>query len=164
MRCSHARFPELGTPTFLQSRAEERGIWLQCALGASELDEALDLLQDVYWLDHVPRDEIRNAVLSSTAMVAARDAAGHIVAFARAHSDRKCAWIYDVVVAPNLRGAHVGSAVMDVLLDHPALRNVRHVRLTTRDAMTFYRRLGFRDLAEVPRFPWTSTDMIRFGV
>jgi hypothetical protein len=43
------------------------------------------------------------------------------------------------------------------------VRHVRHVRLTTRDAMPFYRRLGFRDLAEAPRYAWTSTEMIRAG-
>ena len=50
---------------------------------------------------------------------------------------------------------------MKVLLDHPAVRNVRNVRLTTRDAMTFYRRLGFVLLEEAPRHPWPSIEMIR---
>jgi ribosomal protein S18 acetylase RimI-like enzyme len=97
-------------------------------------------------------------------VVAARDASGRVAAFARAVSDGKCAWIYDVIVADGLRGSQLGSAIMEVLLDHPSVRHVRHVRLTTRDAMPFYRRLGFRDLAEAPRYPWTSTEMIRPGI
>jgi ribosomal protein S18 acetylase RimI-like enzyme len=40
------------------------------------------------------------------------------------------------------------------------MRGVCHVRLSTRDAMAFYRRLGFCELAEAPRYPWTSTEMI----
>jgi ribosomal protein S18 acetylase RimI-like enzyme len=161
-----ARFPELGTPTFLRPRADldERGLRLQCGLADHELDDVLDLLCGLYWLSDVPRGDIRAAVLSSTAIVAARDpGSNRIAAFARAVSDGKCAWIYDVVVADHLRGSHVGSAIMEVLLDHPSVRHVRHVRLTTRDAMPFYRRLGFRDLAEAPRYAWTSTEMIRAG-
>jgi ribosomal protein S18 acetylase RimI-like enzyme len=160
-----ARFPELGAPSFLRPSAEldDRGFRLQCGLAHDEREEVLDLLQNLYWLVDVPRDEIRAAVVTSTALVAARDADGRVVAFARAVSDGKCAWIYDVVVAAHVRGSHVGSAVMTVLLDHPLVRGVRHVRLTTRDAMPFYRRLGFRELAEAPRYAWTSTEMIRSG-
>jgi ribosomal protein S18 acetylase RimI-like enzyme len=158
-----ARFPELGTPSFLAPSTElhAKGVRLQCALDAAVLEEVLDLLQSTYWLCDLPRAQIRAAVIASTAVVAARDARGQLVAFARALSDGKCAWIYDVVVIPQLRGSHVGSAGMHVLLDHPAVRHARHVRLTTRDAMSFYRRLGFVDLAEAPRYAWTSTEMIR---
>ena len=63
--------------------------------------------------------------------------------------------------AERLRGAQVGSALMRVLLDHPALRGAAHVRLSTKDAMTFYRRLGFSNLEDAPRYPWTSTEMIK---
>jgi ribosomal protein S18 acetylase RimI-like enzyme len=158
-----ARFPELGTPAFLRPRADlyAGGLRLQCGVAEGELEDAIDLLDGLYWLGGVSRDEIRASVLASSAVIAARDGNRGFVAFARAVSDGKCAWIYDVIVARHLRGSHVGSAVMEVLLDHPAVRGARHVRLTTRDAMPFYRRLGFCDLAEAPRHPWTSTEMIR---
>lgn len=158
-----ARYPELGTPGFLLPRPElaGAGISLVCALAEGELEGAVDLLKSTYWLEDLARSQIEAAVTSSTAIVAARDRSGHVVAFARAVSDGKCAWIYDVVVTPELRNGFVGSAVMEVLLDHPAVRNARHVRLTTRDAMPFYRRLGFVELAEAPRYAWTSTEMIR---
>ena len=50
---------------------------------------------------------------------------------------------------------------MRLLLDHPAVRSVRHVRLSTKDAMRFYQRLGFCDLEAAPRYPWRSTEMSR---
>jgi ribosomal protein S18 acetylase RimI-like enzyme len=159
-----ARSPDLDAPSFLRLDPDlhAKGVRLQCGLASAELDEVLDLLGGAYWLTGVPRPKLRDALRASTALVAARDANGRIVAFARAVSDdARCAWIYDVIVAAHLRGSRVGSAVMHVLLDHPAVRGVRHVRLTTRDAMEFYRRLGFSDLAEAPRHPWISTDMVR---
>ncbi|HSO33478.1 MAG TPA: GNAT family N-acetyltransferase, partial [Labilithrix sp.] len=158
-----ARFPELGTPAFLRlpEDVRPRDLTLLCAVDDEGIEEALPLLENLYWLADLGRPQIRAAARASTARVAARDGSGRIVAFARAVSDGKCAWIYDVAVAEHLRNARVGAALMGVLLDHPAVRGVRHVRLSTRDAMPFYRRLGFCNLEEAPRYAWTSTEMIR---
>lgn len=139
----------------------DRAIRLQCSVDDAEIEEALPLLEDLYWLVALTREEIRAAVRQSTARVAARDGTGRVVAFARAVSDGKCAWIYDVAVAAHLRNARLGAALMGVLLDHPMVRGVRHVRLSTKDAMPFYRRFGFCNLDEAPRHTWTSTEMIR---
>jgi GNAT superfamily N-acetyltransferase len=157
------RFPELKAPSFLRLPPDvrDRSLRLQCCVDEAEIEEALPLLESLYWLAHLSRDEIRVPLERSTARVAARDGRGNIVAFARAVSDGKCAWIYDVAVAEHLRGERLGAALMGVLLDHPGLRSVRHVRLSTRDAMPFYRRLGFSNLEEAPRYPWKSTEMIR---
>jgi predicted FMN-binding regulatory protein PaiB/ribosomal protein S18 acetylase RimI-like enzyme len=176
-----ARFPELGTPSFLRPSEElhAAGVRFQCAMEDDEIDEAVRLLEGMYWVTTFSRAELRAAIAASSAVVGGRDARGRLMAFARAVADTRCAWIYDVVVAEEHRGTRVGSAMMQVLLDHPSVRNVRHVRLTTRDAMSFYRRLGFCELAEArgaqrsepsargvgkeeaPRHPWPSVDMIR---
>ena len=158
-----ATFPDLGTPRFLRlpDDVHDRDLTLQCAVDAQGVEDALPLLEDLYWLASLGRDAIRAAALASTARVSARDGQGRIVAFARAVSDGKCSWIYDVAVAERRRNARLGAALMSLLLDHPAVRGARHVRLSTRDAMPFYRRLGFTDLDETPRYPWTSTEMIR---
>ena len=83
-------------------------------------------------------------------------------AFARAVSDGRAAWIYDVVVRSDLQKTGAGTAVMKLLLDHPAVRGCMYVRLSTRDAMEFYRRLGFLPTSEVKR-PWPIVDMIKPG-
>jgi nitroimidazol reductase NimA-like FMN-containing flavoprotein (pyridoxamine 5'-phosphate oxidase superfamily)/GNAT superfamily N-acetyltransferase len=151
------RFPELTPPFF-----EAEGVRLDCAVDDDELDEVFELVGGLYWLAGVPKDVVVASVRASQAVVTARDVrTGALVGFARAVSDRKVAWIYDVAVREGLRGSGTGTALMRLLLDHPAVRVARHVRLTTRDAMPFYRRLGFRDLDEAPRHPWPSTEMIR---
>ncbi|WP_437814160.1 GNAT family N-acetyltransferase [Sorangium sp. So ce1078] len=66
----------------------------------------------------------------------------------------------DVMVAPSLRGRGVGEAVVRLLLGHPpAVRGASHVHLGTQGARTFYARFGFRDPAELPPRPFTSTEM-----
>jgi nitroimidazol reductase NimA-like FMN-containing flavoprotein (pyridoxamine 5'-phosphate oxidase superfamily)/GNAT superfamily N-acetyltransferase len=146
-----ARFPELPAPSFL---ASDGGLRLLCDLEGDAIDEAVALLDGAYWLEGVARERVREAIAASTARVGARREDGRLVAFARATSDGRTAWIYDVVVDPSMRGSGVGTAVMRLLLDHPRVRPALRVRLATRDATTFYERLGFRALADAPRaFP-----------
>lgn len=158
-----AHAPELPCPGFLAVPERARGhvASMHAWLDDDELDEAVGLLEGQYWLVGISRDELRVSLAASTAVAAARDAAGRLVGFARAVSDGRRAWIYDVVTAPHVRGGGVGTAIMGLLLDHPAVRCARSVRLATRDAMPFYARLGFRELDAAPRHAWRSTEMIR---
>lgn len=155
-----ARFPELPRPSFLRV-PDGTNVRLSCTASGDDLEAAAALLEGAYWLGGFTRERIRTSLERSTALVCAHDDDGALVGFARAVSDGRTAWIYDVIVAERARDAMVGTVMMKLLLDHPALRGVRHVRLGTRDAMAFYRRFGFRDATEAPRFPWPTTEMIR---
>ena len=154
------RFADLPVPAFLRAPTGSN-VRLSCLTGARDFDDAARLLEGTYWQGGASRAEIRASLARSSAVVGARDADGALVAIARAVSDGKVAWIYDVLVSERSRAAGLGTAVMRLLLEHPSVRGARHVRLTTRDAMAFYRPLGFRELAESPRHPWPSIEMIR---
>jgi ribosomal protein S18 acetylase RimI-like enzyme len=104
-------------------------------------------------------DELVRAHLGSNAWVVLRAESGDVVASARAITDGvKHAWVYDVIVAPERRRSEVGTALMRLLLDHPAARGARFVHLGTKDAQRFYARLGFVESASIER-PYTSTSM-----
>jgi nitroimidazol reductase NimA-like FMN-containing flavoprotein (pyridoxamine 5'-phosphate oxidase superfamily)/N-acetylglutamate synthase-like GNAT family acetyltransferase len=152
--------PDTPAPAFL---AMPDGLSLACALGPSDAEAAAELLVDAYWNGGMTREDLVRAHLGSSAWVGARDASGKLVATARAISDRgKRAWIYDVMVAPALRGQGVGERVVRLLLDHPAVRGVRRAYLGTRDAQGFYARLGFGDRHELEtrQRPFTTTEMV----
>jgi predicted FMN-binding regulatory protein PaiB/GNAT superfamily N-acetyltransferase len=118
--------------------------WLWPQLVPAEVEAAVDLLQDQYWTRGVSRADLARAQLGASVWVGARDAAGHLIATARANSDgARHAYISDVAVAPHYRGRGLGKALMALLLEHPALRRVAMVRLATADAQTFYEQLGF---------------------
>lgn len=135
--------PEAATPDFL---AGPPGVRMVCALGPADVEEACDLLEGQYWHVGVSRDRIGRMQLGSTAWVGARDEAGRLVAMARAVSDAaRCAFLFDVVVAPAWRGRGLGRAVVRLVLDHPAVRGTRKVWLRTRDAHGLYRKFGFVD-------------------
>ncbi len=153
--------PNMPAPAFLKAPAGS-SLRLQCAgCDAVDADACAALLEGTYWNDRFTRPEIAAAHLASSAWVVARDARDVIVASARAVADAsKFAWIYDVVVAPEWRGKRVGDAVVRLLLDHPAVRGVRFVRLATRDAMAFYEKMGFVRRESLPPRGYASNEMV----
>jgi ribosomal protein S18 acetylase RimI-like enzyme len=129
-------------PEFLQAPA---GVALECSPERADAAACASLLEGAYWNDRFTREDIITSHLESSA----------------SSDGSKYAWIYDVVVAPEWRGKHVGDAVMRLLLDHPAVRRARFVKLGTRDAMGFYERMGFVASDELPKRPYVSVEMVR---
>lgn len=133
--------PELGTPEFLQGPAGTR---LCCRPRTSEVTRAVELVEREYWNVTTSRETLLRAHERAPIWVGARDEGGRLIATARACSDGgKHAWIYDVAVDPSWRGRGVGGAVLRLMLDHPQLRELRHVHLQTKDAGGFYAKYGF---------------------
>lgn len=129
------------------------------APGKAEVEAAVALVRGEYWNRSRGWSDaqLSAAHLGSTAWVVLKRA-GEVAATARAISDGgKFSWIYDVAVHPDLRGAGVGSALMRILLDHPAVRGTVSF-LRTRDAQGFYAPLGF-----IPRpgCPHGSQELVR---
>ena len=140
--------PRAPAPDFLAAPA---GITLRCALDERHADEAVELLAGSYWNAGTPRERIRRAQLGATAWVGALDERGRLVGSARALADgAKRAMILDVIVDPAWRGRGIGSAVLRLLLDHPAVRECRKVTLHTHDAQALYARFGFVEKASSP--------------
>jgi nitroimidazol reductase NimA-like FMN-containing flavoprotein (pyridoxamine 5'-phosphate oxidase superfamily)/ribosomal protein S18 acetylase RimI-like enzyme len=155
-----AHNPTTPIPLFLRGPADTTlAAWLDADADAAAAGALVD---GAYWNEGFTAATLAGAHRASSAWVGARNAAGALVATARAISDHeKRAWIYDVMVAPAYRGKGVGDAVMRLLLDHPALRRVRRVYLGTRDAQPFYERLGFGDPRELDVRPYPTTTMVR---
>lgn len=147
VRCANPDAPEAG---FLVEHAVPEAR-LALALDERDLAAAVALVAGEYWNVGVARAAIETSHRAASAWVGAHDPAGRLIGTARAVSDRtKCAWIYDVAVETGWRGRKLGRALVGLLLEHPEVRGALKVRLTTRDAQPFYRRHGFRILAELP--------------
>jgi ribosomal protein S18 acetylase RimI-like enzyme len=136
--------PAMSEPPFLKS---PQGVTLRCAMGAEALAEVADLLQDAEWLRGASRDGIVRAHLLSSAWVGARGPEGELVASARGLSDGHVAYLADIIVAPRWRKLGIGRAVIRLLLDHPAVRNARSLRLQTREHRDVFEQYGFVDAA-----------------
>ena len=69
---------------------------------------------------------------------------GSLAGFARVLTDYTFrAHLGDVFILPERRGLGLGKALLQFVLDHPALRSVTHWTLTTQDAHDLYARHGF---------------------
>lgn len=143
--------PETSRPARFRGPA---GSWLWPALAASDATSAVDLLENQYWTRGVTRDALARAQTGATAWIGARDARGKLIATARANSDgSRHAYVADVAVAPDYRGQGLGAALVELLLDHPAVRGAALVRLATSDAQPFYERFGFQSEEQI-QFPF----------
>lgn len=127
-------------PPFLIGPA---GLRLRCTLDEVRLPEILSLLEGTYWNHHFTPHTVADAQRGSAAWVGAETPDGTIVGMGRAVSDgARYAWIGDVIVREPFRRRGVASALMTLLLDHPAIRRCPVVTLATRHP-ALYERFGF---------------------
>lgn len=118
---------------------------LRISTEKSELDVPLIhafLSQQSSWARRIPREIVERAIANSLCF------GGFIgpsqVAFARVISDfATFANLVDVFVVPSRRGQGHGKAIMQAVMAHPQLQQLRRFTLATSDAQDLYRRFGF---------------------
>lgn len=101
-----------------------------------------DVIKATYWGDGRSDEGHRRAFDNSLCVGAYLD--GRQVGFGRVVTDYAYfAYLADIIVWPDLRGAGIGTAVIRALLDHPELASVIGWSLRTSDAHALYERFGF---------------------
>ena len=152
--------PKVPPPDFLQG---PNGVQILCSVTAEEdLATATQMLDGTYWNQGFTKEQIRKSLLYSGICVGARDIkTGTLIGFMRATSDwSKHAWMYDVVIAPSWQRKGIGTKLVELLLDHPSIRNTYKIHLRTRDADRFYERFGFRKILDIPTSSSPSIYMV----
>jgi RimJ/RimL family protein N-acetyltransferase len=118
---------------------------LEISTDAARLDVAFIhryLSTDSYWAKGRPREVVERSIAHSICFGAFLD--DRQVGFARVATDRAVfAYIMDVFVVPEHRGAGIASQLMAAVLAHPDLQGLRLIALRTRDAHPLYARFGF---------------------
>jgi|ERR1700730_10131755 len=103
------------------------------------------------WAKGIARPAIEKSVRNSLCfgLFHRRDQVG----FARVISDRTTiAYLADVFVLPEYRGRGLAKWLMDCVVSHPDLQNLRRWILVTGDAHGLYRKYGFTPLARPESF------------
>jgi GNAT superfamily N-acetyltransferase len=107
-----------------------------------DVDVIHGFLKDAYWSPGVPRDVVERAIAHSLNF-GLYDGDAQI-GFARVCTDRTTfAYLMDVFVLPAHRGRGLGVWMMETLMSHPDLQDLRVFRLATRDAHGLYEKVGF---------------------
>lgn len=78
---------------------------------------------------------------------------GTMAGAARVVTDRATfAWVCDLFVLPGHRGLGLGRALVEGIVSHPDLAEVKRMLLATADAHGLYSRYGFEPLAAPKRW------------
>ena len=130
-----------------------------------------DFLTNCYWAKGIPREVVERSIEhalcfgiydesraeSPLLAKSARNGAPHVraplVGFARVISDfATIAYLGDVFVLESHRGRGLSKWMMECILAHPALQNLRRWILLTSDAHELYKKFGFTALKSPDRY------------
>jgi GNAT superfamily N-acetyltransferase len=115
-----------------------------------DLDVIHGYLSRSYWAEGIPRETVARSIAGSLGFAAFLSR--RQVGFARVITDRATfAYLADVFVLEEFRGRGIASRIMEAIVAHPDLQNLRRWMLVTRDAHPLYERFGFRILASPER-------------
>jgi GNAT superfamily N-acetyltransferase len=125
---------------------ERRGEFsLSTDRGRLDLDVIHGFLTACYWAKGIPREVVARSIQNSLCFGVYKQA--QQVGFARVISDYATfAYIGDVFVLEAYRGHGLGQWMMEAIMKHPQLQNLRRWSLVTRDAHSLYLQLGFTPL------------------
>ncbi len=115
-----------------------------------DMDVVYGYLSRAYWCEDIPREIVERAIERSLcfSLLEREDQIG----FVRAVSDYTTfAYLCDVFVLKSHQGKGLGTWMMQSVMSHPELQGLRRWHLTTRDAHSLYRKVGFVPLSKPER-------------
>ena len=128
-----------------------------------DVDAIWSFLHSAYWSPGVPREVTERSIAGSLCF-GVYAPGGEQAGFARAVTDGiTFAWIADLFVLEEHRGRGLGVWLVETILAHPSLRDVRTTVLATADAHGLYDRFGFARFDEPGRFMrrWQRPEWLR---
>lgn len=115
-------------------------------LNEAQIGQLMALYRNEWWTKERKLEDVRR-MLAHTDFIFAfcEKESRQLAAFTRVLSDRVYkALIFDVIVAPAHREKKLGRALMETILRHPELKNVRHFELYCLPELeAFYEHWGF---------------------
>lgn len=116
-----------------------------------DLDKVHAMLSSAYWSEGIPREIVERAIKHSLCFGIYADK--EQVGIARVITDYTTyAYLCDVFIAEEFRGAGLGKWLVECIMAHPDLQGLRRFSLLTRDAHELYRRFGFSELKDPGRY------------
>jgi GNAT superfamily N-acetyltransferase len=117
-----------------------------------DLEVIHNFLTNCYWAKGIPRDVVERSIKYSLCF-GIYECKGAQVGFARVISDfATVAYLGDVFVVQSHRGRGLSTWLMECIVQHPALQNLRRWMLLTNDAHGLYSRFGFTPVKSPERY------------
>jgi GNAT superfamily N-acetyltransferase len=116
------------------------------------LDVVHDFLTNCYWAKGIPREVVARSIEHSLCF-GIYEGRGAQVGFSRVVSDfATVAYLGDVFVLESHRGRGLSKWMMECIVQHPALQNLRRWILLTRDGHGLYSKFGFTPVQAPERY------------
>ena len=117
-----------------------------------DLDVIYNFLTNCYWAKGIPREVVARSSEHSLCF-GIYDGSGAQLGFARVVSDfATVAYLGDVFVLESHRGRGLSKWLMQCILQHPGLQNLRRWILLTGDAHGLYAQFGFTPVKSPERY------------
>jgi GNAT superfamily N-acetyltransferase len=124
-----------------------------------DIDAIHSFLSRSFWAEGIPRDLVEKAAANSLCF-GVFDGRSQ-VGFARVVTDRATyAYLCDVYILESHRDRGLGKWLIEAVMAHPDLQNLRRFQLVTRDAHGLYTRHGFA----TPSDPKWQMEIFRPGM
>lgn len=110
------------------------------------------LSEKSYWAKGIPESIVKNSIQNSLCFGVYK-LSGEQVGFARVVSDYSTfAYLADVFILENHRGKKLSLELMQFIMQHPLLQNLRRFCLGTHDAHSLYEKYGFKVIEKPQNF------------
>ncbi len=116
-----------------------------------DIDIIYGFLSESYWAKGRPLKVIEKSIENSLCFGVYLNS--RQIGFARVVTDYATfAWLADVFIIENHRGNGYSKKLLEAILLHPEMKNLKRWLLATKDAHTLYNKFGFRQLKNPERF------------
>ena len=117
------------------------------------------LSEEAYWSKNIPMDVVKKSIENSFCFGLYYNE--EQIGFARLITDYATyAYLADVFILSSHRGKGLGAMLMDEIMNHPELKNLRRISLATSDAHGLYEKFGFGP----PERPETLMEIYKPGI
>jgi len=114
------------------------------------IDDLMDLYKNEWWTNERSKDEVIKMLQNSTLVFGIVEN-NELVAFSRVLSDKVYkAFIFDVIVRSDFRNKGLAKVLMENILNHEELKEVKTFELYCKEEMIgFYRKFGFKKVEDL---------------
>jgi N-acetylglutamate synthase-like GNAT family acetyltransferase len=131
--------------------AHRDGFTISTDAARLDIDAICDFLTRAYWANTRPRERTERAIQNS--LVFGVYDADRQIGVARVVTDYSIfAYLCDVFIHEDYRTHGLGKWLIQTIMDHPDLREMRRWVLVTNDAHGLYKQFGFTPIANHDRF------------
>jgi N-acetylglutamate synthase-like GNAT family acetyltransferase len=116
-----------------------------------DVDYVHGFLASSYWSPGIPLDKVKKSIAGSLCFGVYNNE--QQVGFARMVTDSSSfAYLADVFIDEKCRGNGLGKWLIEAILAHPDLQDLRRIMLATKDAHTLYEQFGFTAIPDPTRY------------